>query len=155
MRVVVAGIFLLLISANLLATEVETDLNTLAQRYFDRMKATQAPDATEKDLGNFLALMTDDVASTHLPYVSDDSRLPSGKQDMRKGMMFYLGAHTEYRAELLNIFTFNNSAIAVRYRHSAKGIHPQHHQPVEYTQIILDVLEIENGKIAVIRKYHE
>ena len=68
---------------------------------------------------------------------------------MRKGMTFYLGAHTEYQANLLDTFIFNDSAIALRYTHHAKGIHPQNQQEIEYTQTIMDVLEIEDGKIAV------
>ncbi|GLX78365.1 hypothetical protein tinsulaeT_17050 [Thalassotalea insulae] len=149
-------IALLLIVSNLAAAkEVKTDLNTLAQDYFTKMMATQAPNATAQDIENFLALMTDDVGSTHLPYVTDDSRQPDGKAQMRQGMSFYLGAHTEYSAKILNTFVFNDTAIAVRYRNSAKGIHPQNKQPINYTSTMMDVLEIENGKIAVIRKYHE
>lgn len=155
MRTFLKAILLILVSTSLSATEAQVDLKAFAQTYFDRMNATQAPNATEKDLEDFLALMTDDIGSTHLPYVTDDSRTPTGKADMRKGMRFYLGSHTQYSAELLNVFTFNNTAIAIRYRNSAKGIHPQTKQPNEYTQILMDVLEIENGKIAVIRKYHE
>ena len=74
---------------------------------------------------------------------------------MRKGMTYYLGSHTEYEATLLNTFIFNNTAIAVRYRHHAKGIHPQNQQQIEYTSTIMDLLEIEKGKIVMIRKYHE
>ena len=74
---------------------------------------------------------------------------------MRKGMTFYLGSHTYYDAMLLNVFTFNDSAIAIRYSNHAKGIHPQSKQAIEYQQIMMEVLEIENGQVAVIRKYHE
>jgi len=119
------------------------------------MVATQAPNATKKELEAFLALLADDVANQHLPYQTDDSREPDGKAMMRKGMTFYLGAHTEYQANLLDTFIFNDSAIALRYTHHAKGSHPQNQQAIEYTQTIMDVLEIENGKVAVIRKYHE
>ncbi|MFT6992440.1 MAG: hypothetical protein ACJASL_004440 [Paraglaciecola sp.] len=74
---------------------------------------------------------------------------------MRKGMLFYLGAHTEYSAELLDVFIFNHSAVAIRYKNSAKGILPQNNQPIVYTQIMMEVLEMEEGQVAVIRKYHE
>lgn len=74
---------------------------------------------------------------------------------MRKGMTYYLGSHTEYKAELLNMFIFNDSAIAIRYKHSAKGIHPDNKKYLEYTSIMMEVLEIENGKVGMIRKYHE
>lgn len=51
------------------------------------MVATQAPEATTQDLENYLALLTDDVGHSHLPYVTDDSREPDGKQAMRKGII--------------------------------------------------------------------
>jgi hypothetical protein len=143
------------LSASLFANEEKVDLKELAQTYFDRMVATQLPNATEKELENYLELLTDDVGHSHLPWVIDDSRLSDGKEAMRKGMTFYLGAHTEYNAELLNVFTFNHSAIAIRYKNYAKGIHPQNKQLIEYSQVMMEVLEIENGKVAVIRKYHE
>jgi hypothetical protein len=133
----------------------EIDLDKFAQTYFKAMVATQAPNATKDDLENYFSLLTDDVGHSHLPWVTDDSRLPDGKEAMRKGMLFYLGAHTEYNAELLDVFIFNNSAIAIRYKNSAKGIHPESKQPQAYTQTMMEVLEMENGKVAIIRKYHE
>jgi hypothetical protein len=152
MRYLVLIFTFLFVSAT---TANETDLKKFAQSYFDTMVATQAPDATKNDLESYFSLLTDDVGHSHLPWETDDSRLPDGKEAMRKGMTFYLGAHTEYSAELLDVFTFNNSAIAIRYRNSAKGIHPQSKQAIAYTQVMMEVLEIENGKVAVIRKYHE
>lgn len=147
--------FFVMASLPVSAKESKTDFMELGQNYFDAMVASQAPNATSKDLEKFLALLTDDVGSTHLPYVTDDSRLPNGKEDMRQGMTFYLGSHTEFNAELLDMFIFNSSAIAIRYKKSAKGIHPQTKQPIAYSQTQMDILEIENGKIAIIRKYHE
>ena len=149
---------LLLISALLFATSTiaeDIDLKKFAQNYFDAMVATQSPDATSIDLENYLDLLVDDVGHSHLPWVTDDSRLPDGKAAMRKGMTFYLGAHTEYTAELIDVFTFNNSAIAIRYKNSAKGVHPENKQANSYSQTMMEVLEIEEGKVAVIRKYHE
>lgn len=144
-----------LLSAATFAEQQKIDLNAFAHQYFNTMVATQAPDATEKELEAYLALLTDDVGHSHLPWVKDDSRLPDGKTAKRKGMTFYLGAHSEYKAELLDVFTFNHSAIAIRYKNYAKGIHPQNNQPIEYSQVMMEVLEIEDGKVAVIRKYHE
>ena len=147
---------LLLISClTVSASEVEVDLKEFAQDYFAKFVATQSPDASKKDLENYLALPVDDVGHTHLPWVKDGSRLPDGKDAMRKGMTFYLGAHTEYSAELLDIFTFNTSAVAIRYKHHAKGIHPESKQSIEYTDVMMEVLEMEEGKVAVIRKYDE
>lgn len=99
--------------------------------------------------------MADDIGNQHIPYQPDDSRTPDGKEQMRKGMSFYLGAHTFYKSTLLNTFVFNDTGFAIRYKNDAKGIHPQNKQPIEYTSTMLDVIEIENGKVAMIRKYHE
>jgi len=150
-------VLLLIISLSfaLSSSASEIDLENFAQTYFKTMVATQAPEATKEDLENYFSLLTDDIGHSHLPWVTDDSRLPDGKEAMRKGMLFYLGAHTEYSAELLDVFVFNNSAIAIRYKNSAKGIHPESKKPLAYTQTMMEVLEMENGKVAIIRKYHE
>jgi hypothetical protein len=137
------------------ASASEIDLEKFAQTYFNTMVATQVPNATKEDLEKYFSLLTDDIGHSHLPWVTDDSRLPDGKEAMRKGMLFYLGAHTEYSAKLLNVFIFNNSAVAIRYENTAKGIHPESKQPLAYTQIMMEVLEMEGDKVAVIRKYHE
>ena len=146
---------ILIYTPRLLADDSSIDLNAFAKLYFDKMVATQMPNATEKELEAYLALLTDDVGHSHLPWVVDDTRYPDGKEAIRKGMTFYLGAHTDYKAELLNVFTFNQSAIAIRYKHYAKGVHPQNNQPIEYTRTMMEVLETEGEKVAVIRKYHE
>ena len=148
-------LLIVLFTFALSASASEIDLEKFAQTYFKTMVATQAPNATEDDLENYFSLLTVDIGHSHLPWVTDDSRLPDGKEVMRKGMLFYLGAHTEYSAELLDVFIFNNSAIAIRYRNSVKGIHPESKQPMAYTQTMMEVLEMENGKVAIIRKYHE
>ncbi|MCL1051780.1 nuclear transport factor 2 family protein [Shewanella abyssi] len=155
MKRLMIAVFSLLAINSAQAQSSQSEMEQIAQHYFEAMVASQAPNATDKELENYLALLTDDVGHQHLPYQTDDSRAADGKQSMRKGMTFYLGAHTEYKAELLNLFTFNDSAIAIRYRHSAKGIHPQTKQENSYTSIMMEVLEIEDEKVAVIRKYHE
>ncbi len=155
MKQLIALAVALVFTTSVSAQGTKLDLKQFAQQYFDAMVATQAPNAKAQDIENYLALLTDDVGHSHLPWVVDDSRLPTGKQDMREGMTFYLGAHTEHSAELLNVFTFNDSAIAIRYKNSAKGIHPQSKQAIAYTDIMMEVLELEDGKVAVIRKYHE
>jgi len=131
------------------------DLKAFAQHYYKTMAATQAPNAGAKQLETYLNLLTDDVGSQHIPYQPDDSRTADGKELMRKGMSFYLGAHTLYESELLNTFIFNDSGFAIRYKNHAKGIHPQSKQPIEYTSVMMEVIEVENGKVAMIRKYHE
>ena len=138
-----------------IAKEAPIDLNKFAQIYFNKMIATQAPDATTKELEAYLLLLKDNVGHAHMPGVVDDSRLPDGKAAMREGMTFYLGAHSHYQAELLDVFTFNQSAVAIRYKNNVKGIHPKSNQTIAYSQVMMEVLEIEDGKVAVIRKYHE
>ena len=151
----IIAIVMLLATISSAAEETKPDLKQFANNYFSKMVASQAPDASAKALEEYLSLLTDDVGHTHLPWQTDASRLADGKASMREGMTFYLGAHTEYDAELLNVFVFNDSAIAIRYIHSAKGIDPQTKQAIEYTSTMMEVLEMEGDKIAVIRKYHE
>ena len=129
--------------------------DAFAREYFAAFKATQLPGATKDNLEQYLALLHDDVGYAHLPWVPDDARLPDGKQAMREGMTFYLDSHTEYEAELLDVFAFGEVAIAIRYRHKAKGVHPQNNQLIEYDSVLMEILEMEEGKVAVIRKYDE
>ncbi|AIY66935.1 nuclear transport factor 2 family protein [Pseudoalteromonas piratica] len=155
MRLFIVFLLSLLTIPSVFAKAESINLKAFATNYYNAMVASQAPNATTKELEAYLAFLTDDVGHSHLPYVTDDSRLPDGKEAMRKGMTFYLGAHTEYNSELLNIFVFNDSAVAIRYTSNAKGIHPQNNQALEYSNVMMEVLEIEDGKVAVIRKYHE
>ena len=155
MKKFLSGVCIFIFSFHLHAEDAKIDLEKFAQTYFKNMVATQAPGATKEDLENYLGLLTDDIGHTHLPWQSDGSRTPEGKEAMRKGMTFYLGAHTEYNAELIDIFVFNDSAVAIRYKDYAKGIHPESKQNIEYSQTMMEVLEMEHGKVAVIRKYHE
>ena len=83
------GLLLILSFTFALSTSAsEIDLEKFAQTYFKTMVATQAPNATKIDLENYFSLLTDDVGHSHLPWVTDDSRLPDGKEAMRKGMLF-------------------------------------------------------------------
>ncbi|XQF93321.1 nuclear transport factor 2 family protein [Pseudoalteromonas espejiana] len=148
-------LLLLFVTSFVARGENTFDLKTFAQHYYKTMTATQAPNADTKELEAYLALLTDDVGSQHIPYQPDDSRTADGKELMRKGMSFYLGAHTHYESELLNTFIFNDSGFAIRYKNHAKGIHPQSKQPIEYTSVMMEVIEVENAKVAMIRKYHQ
>lgn len=47
------------------------------------------------------------------------------------------------------------SFIAISYTTTSKGIHPQTKELIELQYQTLEVLEIEDGKVAVIRKYEE
>ncbi|WP_338367015.1 nuclear transport factor 2 family protein [uncultured Pseudoalteromonas sp.] len=146
---------LVLVASFSALAEERFDLKAFALHYYKTMTATQAPNAGAKELETYLALLTDDVGSQHIPYQIDDSRTANGKELMREGMSFYLGAHTHYESELLNTFIFNDSGFAIRYKNHAKGIHPQSKQPIEFSSVMMEVIEVENGKVAMIRKYHE
>lgn len=146
---------LVLVASFSALAEERFDLKAFALHYYTTMTATQAPNAGAKELETYLALLTDDVGSQHIPYQIDDSRTANGKELMREGMSFYLGAHTHYESELLNTFIFNDSGFAIRYKNHAKGIHPQSKQPIEFSSVMMEVIEVENGKVAMIRKYHE
>lgn len=146
---------LVLVASFSALAEERFDLKAFALHYYKTMTATQAPNAGAKELETYLALLTDDVGSQHIPYQIDDSRTANGKELMREGMSFYLGAHTHYESELLNTFIFNDSGFAIRYKNHAKGTHPQSKQPIEYSSVMMEVIEVENGKVAMIRKYHE
>lgn len=149
-------VFLLLsfISVFLPVVAEELDLTEFGKSYFAAWKATQAPNATQKDIEYYLSFLKEDVGHQHLPYVSDDSRVPSGKEDMRNGMAYYLGAHTEYSAKLNEIIPAYN-VVVIKYLTQSSGIHPQTKEVINQSYDTMEVLEIEDGKVSVIRKYSE
>jgi hypothetical protein len=59
----------LIFSTTVLADDSKLDLKSFAQQYFDAMVASQAPNATTKELESYLALLTEDVGHSHLPYL--------------------------------------------------------------------------------------
>lgn len=134
------------------AFAAEFDADRFAQRYFDAWVMSQSPEATGQDLEVYLALLADDVGHQHLPYDPDDSRNPTGKQDMRDGMGRYLGAHTHHEANLIS-YMAGHDVIVLQYSTLSKGIHPQTHEEIAQDYLTVEVLEIEDGKVAMIRKY--
>ena len=71
---------------------------------------------------------------------------------MRKGMSYYLGIHTEYQAKLTNS-AHGNNVIMIEFTTQAKGVHPDNGQEIIINNSTFEVLEIEKGKISVIRHY--
>lgn len=133
-------------------TEKETKLKEFGLRYFKIWTATQAVNATKNDVENYLNLLTDDVGHMHYPYDKDDSRTVGNKENMRKGMLYYLGLHTEYKATL-NSITVGHNVIIIKFKSSYKAVHPQTKEEISTTKNTVEVLEVENGKISMIRKY--
>ena len=129
----------------------EFELKALAQKYFSNWNKTQKPTATPQDLENYLSLLTDDVAWQHFPYQPDDTRKPDGKQNLRKGMTQWLGANTEYTAELSKLI-IGQGVIVFKFRALIKFANSEGvivNRERNYT----DVLEIDNGQVSVIRRY--
>ena len=137
-----------------LVSAEETDLTALGKSYFKAWKATQQPSATKQDLEHYLTFLTENVGHQHLPYDNDDERVASGKSDMRKGMTYYLGAHSTYSAQLKQVVPGYN-VVAITYSTTSSGIHPQTKEVMHQRYDTMEVLEIENGKVSVIRKYSE
>ena len=79
---------------------------------------------------------------------------PKATARIREGMLYYLGAHVSYTAQLNHIIPAHN-AIAISYTTTSKGIHPQTKELIELEYQTLEMLEIEDAKVAVIRKYEE
>ncbi len=73
---------------------------------------------------------------------------------MREGMTHYLGGHSEYSAKLLNSTYLGDQVVVVEYQTYSKGKRPSG-EVVEQKHITMEVLELEDHKITVIRKYSE
>ena len=153
MKKIIFLVFWMIFTPSILAQDSSFNPKTFAEQYFTAWTASQAPNATEKNLENYLALLTDDVGHQHIPYDPDDTRLPDGKQKMREGMTHYLGKHIEYKAEFVS-YSYGLNAIAIQYNVSLKARRGPD-SPIETMSYnTMEVLEIENGKVSMIRKYN-
>lgn len=132
----------------------KTALEGLAEQYFKAWTASQAPDASEEDLANYLALLKDDVGHQHLPYDPNDERLAGNKELMREGMSYYLGAHVNYEAKLLDQI-IGPKVIVLYFEHERTGTHPQTKETNTAKYKTTEILEVEDGLVSVIRKYTE
>lgn len=155
MKKIIYGCFAMFLSSSAFTYETnETNFNpeSFANTYFSAWTASQAPNATKEDLENYLVLLTDDVGHQHIPYDLEDSRTPDGKQKMREGMTDYLGRHIEYKSQLLG-FTYGLNAISIQFNVTLKAKRGPD-SPVETMSYnAMEVLEIEDGKVSMIRKY--
>ena len=129
------------------------DYDAFVKAYYHAEVMTQQPNATKEDLEHYLSFLTEDVGNQHFPNAPDDSREPNGKAMMRKGMSYYLGVHSEYQAELID-YQYGFNAVSIKHKFSAKGKRPDG-SDFSYSKVALDVLELENGKVSVIRRYSE
>ena len=153
MKKLLVAVVLSLLSLSAVADDSGFDVEKFVTEYLDARTATQQPDATGEDLEHYLAFLVEDVGYQHLPYNDDDSRHPMGKSDMRDGMTFYLGKNEGFTAELVN-FTYGFNVVAIQY----KGVHKYQREGEPQTvdkYSAMDVLELDNGKVTVIREYLE
>jgi hypothetical protein len=134
-----------------LASENKFDYDKFVKQYHQAMTNTQKPDASKEDLEHYLSFLTDDVGNQHFPNAPDDSRNSDGKKLMREGMSRYLGVHTSYDASIIE-YIIGYHSIALKHRFSAKGLRSDG-SDFSYSKVVLDVLELENGKVSVIRRY--
>ena len=155
MKKILLIVISLFCSLSVLAKDLESkSAEEFAKQYFAVWSATQLPTASKKDIENYLDLLVDDIGHQHLPYDPIADRLPEGKNSMRSGMTYYLAGHTEYSSKLLSVITGYNVVI-LKYSTDSKGKHPQTGEIIAQSYITIEVLEIENGKVSVIRKYSE
>jgi hypothetical protein len=149
------SICLVLVFGTITAAHAEAfNPEEFAKDYFKAWTATQSPGATKEDLEHYLSFLSEDVGHQHLPYDSDDTRSSNGKKNIREGMSYYLGGHTEYSGKLIS-HTNGYGVVVIKYETSSKGIHPQTKQVIVQNYLTVEVLEIESGKVSVIRKYSE
>lgn len=149
-------ILAILISSITFASDTD-DLEKLALTYFDAKVATQQPDATPEDLEVYLALLTDDIGYEHKPYRLLEEGLAEtedGKQRMREGMTYYLGGNEQFTAKLDRVAVGFN-AIAIQY----SGVHEYRRGfegPILTEEFVaMEVLELIDGKISIIREYRD
>ena len=147
----IVAVLITCLSINVVANEDMVDYDKFFQEYYKAKVKTQQPNASKEDLEHYLSFLTDDVGNQHFPNAPDDSREPDGKEMMRKGMTRYLGVHTSYDSKLIAYIVGYNS-IAFKHKFSAKGLRSDGSE-FSYSKVVLDVIELENGQVSVIRRY--
>ena len=142
---------LMYFSTSVSANESMSKRSAFAEKYFAAWNITQKPNSTSEELEAYLELLTDDVAWQHLPYQPDDTRKPEGKQNLRKGMAQWLGVNTEYTAELTNTIIGQN-IIVLKFNALVKFANTEG-KIITRKRDYTDVLELDNGKVSLIRRY--
>lgn len=125
-----------------------------ARQYFAAWVATQQPDATPETLEKYLELLSDDVGYEHKPHRVLDADTTGGRQRMREGMTFYLGKNEGYQAELTSIVQ-GPGVVAIEYRGTHAFRRGGEGPVLNEAFTAVDVLEIIDGKVAIIRHYRE
>tara|TARA_R110002073_G_scaffold145532_2_gene297657 strand:+ start:24592 stop:25062 length:471 start_codon:yes stop_codon:yes gene_type:complete len=143
----------LIISITTSSAQKETlDLVRFAHTYFNAWNKTQAPEASETDLENYLAILTNDVALQHLPYNKTDERKPNGKEVLRKGMSRWRGVNTSYKAKLIEV-NHGQNVVIIKYQAIMTFLDEKTKKERSITRNNIEVLELDKGKVAIIRKY--
>lgn len=122
-----------------------------AQQYFDAWVQSQQPDATERDIDQYINFLTADAVWQHLPYAVSDQRKKDGSQKIKQGMMRWLNSHQRYKAKLLRIQA-NEHFVLIEFT-SSGIIKDEENNTLLLTKHYIDVLELEDKKVAVIRRY--
>jgi hypothetical protein len=151
-NIILFTIFSTVIAYNVNAQETTFNSVEFANAYFKAWNKTQMPKASEKDLEDFLALLTDDVALQHLPYQKNNERKPTGKETLRKGMSRWRGANTSYKAKLIEI-NHGHNVVVLKYLAVMTIIDSNTQKTRTITRNNVEVLELDKDKVAIIRKY--
>ena len=133
------------------ASEVDFGYGALANKYFKLWVKTQSQNATKQDLEGYLSLLSDNVVWQHIPYQPSDERKPNGKQILRKGMTRWLAVNTEYSAKLIDVM-FGGNVIVIKYQAKMK-LNDDNGKVLSIERNHIHLLELENGKVAIIRVY--
>ena len=150
-------VLLMFFASPLVIADNNDELRELAIRYFEAKIATQQPDATVEDLEAYLALLTDGVGYEHKPYrVLEEGRekTENGKEMMRTGMTHYLGGNEKYTAELNNV-AIGHNAIAIQYSGTHEYRRGGEGPIIKEQYKLMEVLEIVDGRVSIIREYNE
>ena len=142
---------LLVASIGITEASEEIDLNQFAVKYFEAKVATQAPDATPEILEAYLALLTEDVGYEHKPY-RYLGEVEGGRSRMRAGMTYYLGGNEKYSAELVSV-AIGHNAVAIQYKGIWSGRRGGEGPIVTNDFLVMEVLEITDGKVSLIREF--
>lgn len=153
MKKMIAFVLLVLASTGVYGEEV--DLDNFARQYFSAFVDFQLPEANSDVLDKYLDYLAVDVGHTHMPFRKDDTKYADGRDRYRKDLLSMMGKNKKLKAKLLEVRVFNTTAVALRFELSATYVDTDKDIVSPWSFVLTDILEIEDGKVSMIRRYHD
>ena len=152
MNIIKISVVVVMLAIGGTAQAESTTVDALAEDYFEAWQNSQKPAATKTDLEHYLSFLTEDAAWQHIPYQTSDERVAGGKQNIRDGMTQWLGSHETYQAKMIRMVN-KEHFIILEFESEATIEDGETGEIKSIKRHYLDVLELDDSRVAVVRRY--